>query len=300
MRIVIAGGTGFLGSSLADALAANGAEVTILTRSAGSRAGRHRSVAWTPDGTAGPWADVVNGAAAVINLAGESIAAKRWSAERKRRILDSRVRPTRSLVAAIMGASNPPAVFLSGSAAGYYGPRGDEPLTEAAPPGADFLAQVCIEWEKEAAPAAERTRLVVLRTGIVLAKDGGALPEMLLPFRLGVGGPVGSGRQYWPWIHRDDWISLAVWAVRNAAITGPVNMTAPTPVTNREFATALGRAMHRPSFTPAPGFALRLLFGEMADALLLSGQRVIPDKAQRGGFQFRYRLVDQALSAIFS
>src|SRR5581483_424847 len=193
----------------------------------------------------------------------------------------------------------PPPVFLSGSAVGYYGSRGDELLNEAASPGSDFLARVCVEWEREASAAAERTRVVALRTGLVLAKDGGALREMLLPFRLGIGGPVGSGRQYWPWIHRDDWVALVAWIIANTSVAGAVNMTAPAPVPNREFAAALGRAMHRPSFMPAPAFALQLLFGEMADALLLSGQRAVPDTAERGGFRFRYRLLDQALAAIF-
>ncbi len=299
MRIVIAGGTGFLGSPLADALAAGGADVVVLTRSAGRGAGRHRAVVWNPDGTVGSWADVVNGAAAVVNLAGESIAGARWTAARKQSILDSRIRATRSLVAAMLRAPAPPPVFLSGSAVGYYGSRGDELLNEAASPGSDFLARVCVEWEREASAAAERTRVVALRTGLVLAKDGGALREMLLPFRLGIGGPVGSGRQYWPWIHRDDWVALVAWIIANTSVAGAVNMTAPAPVPNREFAAALGRAMHRPSFMPAPAFALQLLFGEMADALLLSGQRAVPDKAERGGFRFRYRLLDQALAAIF-
>lgn len=299
MRIVIAGGTGFLGSPLADALAAGGADVVVLTRSAGRGAGRHRAVVWNPDGTVGSWADVVNGAAAVVNLAGESIAGARWTAARKQSILDSRIRATRSLVAAMLRAPAPPPVFLSGSAVGYYGSRGDELLNEAASPGSDFLARVCVEWEREASAAAERTRVVALRTGLVLAKDGGALREMLLPFRLGIGGPVGSGRQYWPWIHRDDWVALVAWIIANTSVAGAVNMTAPAPVPNREFAAALGHAMHRPSFMPAPAFALQLLFGEMADALLLSGQRAVPDKAERGGFRFRYRLLDQALAAIF-
>jgi len=235
----------------------------------------------------------------VINLAGESIAGHRWSAAHKQRILDSRVDTTRRLADAIRGAARPPRVFVSGSAVGYYGPHGDEVLTESSGAGADFLARVCVAWESEAARAADRTRVVCIRTGLVLERDGGALPQMLPPFRFGLGGPVGSGRQYWPWIHRDDWIALVRWAIDHERVDGALNATAPAPATNREFAAALGRAMHRPAILPAPAFALRLLLGEMADALLLSGQRAVPDKAQRSGFVFRYPRVDEALNAIF-
>src|SRR5262245_2084056 len=247
--IVIAGASGFLGRPLAEALTADHHEVIVLTRGNGSPGGRARGVTWTPNGDAGAWASVVDGAAAVINLAGESIAAKRWSAAQKEKILDSRVRATRSLVAAIGAAKQPPPIFVSGSAVGFYGPHGDEIITEETPAGTDFLAGVCARWETEAARAESgRTRVVRLRTGLVLERDGGALPEMLLPFKLGAGGPVGSGRQYWPWIHRDDWVGLVRWTIRSSNVTGPVNVTAPAPVTNAQFATALGRAMHRPAF----------------------------------------------------
>ena len=302
MKIVIAGGSGFLGRALTAALIGGGHDVVIL-----SRAGRHgpggraRAVAWSPTGDTGSWASEVNGAGAVINLAGESIAGRRWSAAHKARILDSRVNATRSLVAGIRAAAAPPAVFVSGSAVGYYGPRGDEPVTETDPAGSDFLARVCVQWEEEALRAGvAATRVVLVRTGLVLARDGGALPEMLPPFRFGGGGPVGSGRQYWPWIHRDDWVGLVLWAAANPAVSGAVNATAPNPVTNKDFAASLGRAMHRPSFMPAPAFALRLLLGEMADALLLSGQRALPAVAQRLGFTFTFANVDAALNDIFS
>jgi len=186
------------------------------------------------------------------------------------------------------------------AAVGYYGPLGDEVSTEETRPGSDFLAQVCAAWEAEASRAAtDRTRVVCIRTGLVLEKDGGALPKMLPPFWFGAGGPVGSGRQYWPWIHRDDWIALVKWAIATPAADGAINATAPTPETNRAFAQALGRAMHRPSLMPAPAFALRLLLGEMADALLLSGQRAVPAKAQRLGFTFKYSRLDDALREIF-
>ena len=301
MKIVIAGGTGFLGRPLADALTHDGHDVVILTRSeVGGPAGA-RSVAWNPNGDLGPWVAEIDGAGAVVNLAGESIAAGRWTAARKQRILDSRVKATRSLASAIRGAAAPPPVFVSGSAVGYYGPLGDEVATEETPAGSDFLARVCEQWEGEAGRAAsDRTRVVRIRTGIVLELDGGALPQMLPPFRFGAGGPVGTGRQYWPWIHRDDWIALVRWAIATPAATGALNATAPHPVTNAAFARALGQALHRPAFMPAPAFALRLLLGDMADALLLSGQNAVPAKAARGGFQFRYTGVDEALRTIFA
>ena len=299
MPIVIAGGSGFLGQALASALAQDGLEVVILTRQprALSREGA-RAVAWTPDGSVGPWASTISGAAALINLAGESIAARRWTAPQKQRIRDSRLLATRSLVGAIEQAPTPPAVFISGSATGYYGPLGDGIATEDHPPGTDFLARVAVDWETAAMGAQARTRVVCVRTGLVLARDGGALPKMLLPFRVGAGGPVGSGRQYWPWIHQRDWIDLVRFAIRHAAVTGPLNATAPAPVTNAEFARALGRALRRPAWLPAPAFALKLLLGEMAEALLLSGQRAIPAKAERLGYVFAFRQLDDALRSI--
>jgi uncharacterized protein (TIGR01777 family) len=302
MKIVIAGGSGFLGRPLAAALSADGHEVVTLTRGDGPRRGqtRSRAVLWTPDGRIGPWAAEIDGAGAVVNLAGESIAGRRWSAAQKQRILDSRLHATRSLVAAIKAAGTPPPVLLSGSAVGYYGPHGDEVVTEDTPPGADFLAMVCVQWEAEAMRAASpTTRVACIRTGLALEKDGGALPQMLPPFRFGAGGPVGSGRQYWPWIHRADWIALMQWAIATPGAGGALNGTAPNPVTNAEFARALGRAMHRPAVLPAPGFALRLMLGEMADALLLSGQRAVPARPESLGFTFRYPRVEQALGALF-
>ena len=302
MNIVIAGGTGFLGRPLTAALLRDHHDVTVLTR--GSTPSPHagaRAVTWEPNGELGPWADAIGRADAVVNLAGESIASKRWTAAQKQRILDSRVRATRSLAAAIRAAAAPPPVFISGSAVGYYGPLGDEVAAEDHAAGSGFLAHVCEQWEQEAMRAAsDRTRVTCIRTGIVLEQDGGALPQMLPPFRFGVGGPIGSGRQYCPWIHRDDWVALVQWALVTPAAAGPLNGTAPHPVTSAEFARALGRAMHRPAFMPAPGFALRLMLGEMADALLLSGQNAVPAKATRGGFQFTFTNVDDALRAIFA
>jgi uncharacterized protein (TIGR01777 family) len=302
MKIVIAGGTGFLGRPLAERFVAEGHDVVILTRRAASQVSA-RAVVWSPAddvGNHGAWAGEIDGAHAVINLAGESIAGKRWSPSRKKQILDSRIDATRSLTAAIARASRPPSVFASGSAVGYYGPLGDESAVETTPAGSDFLAQVCQQWEAEASRAASpRTRVVCIRTGLVLERDGGALQQMLPPFKFGVGGPVGSGRQYWSWIHRADWIDLVRWTIETEAVSGPVNATAPEPVTSTDFARGLGWVLRRPSFMPAPAFALRLMLGEMADALLLSGQRVMPAKARALGFSFKYPRLDDALGAIF-
>lgn len=301
MRIVIAGGSGFLGTALTHALATSNHDVTILTRQAApSGAPRRTFVTWVPDGTAGSWAATLDGADAVINLAGESIAARRWSAAQKRRIRESRLLATQSLTAAIRRSSRPAGVFVSGSAVGYYGDRGDETLTEASPPGRDFLADVARAWEEEAAKVADITRVVLIRTGIVLDREGGALQKMLPPFRMFVGGPLGSGRQYMPWIHKADWVRMVVWALSHEGARGPVNATGPLPVTNAEFSRALGRALHRPSVMPAPSFALRLALGEMADALLLSSQRVLPVRATDLGFSFTYGTIDDALARVLS
>jgi len=300
MKIVIAGGTGFLGQPLAAALAQHGHTPVLLSRRRDRISNDIRVVSWAPDGATGPWASEIDGAGAVINLAGESIAGHRWTAAHKRRVLDSRVLATGSLVAAMAHAVSPPPVFVSGSGSGYYGPLDDRIATEETAPGDDFLASVCVRWEAEAMRAAGvRTRVVCVRTGLVLERDGGALPRMLPPFWFGLGGPVGSGRQYWPWIHRQDWIDLVRFAIDTPGVSGPLNATAPHPVPNKAFAQALGRAMHRPSFMPAPGFALKLLLGEMAEALLLSGQRAVPAKAERLGYKFTYSHLDEALAAIF-
>jgi uncharacterized protein (TIGR01777 family) len=305
MKVVIAGGTGFLGRPLAEALLQDGHDVAILTRNRQSEqprpgTARARFVTWTPDGDAGTWQAEVDGAGAVVNLAGESIAARRWTPSQKRRIVQSRVLATRSLRRAMSLASTPPAVFVSGSAVGYYGPRADGIATEDAAAGSDFLAGVCRQWEAEAAADLPRdTRLACIRTGLVLERDGGALPKMLRPFWFGVGGPVGSGRQYWPWIHREDWIELVRWVIRTPAASGPFNASAPNPVPNARFAQALGRALHRPALLSTPGFGLKLLLGEMAEGLLLSGQRAVPAKAERLGFRFRFQHLEEALRALF-
>jgi uncharacterized protein (TIGR01777 family) len=308
MKIVIAGGSGFLGSPLAEMYAEEGHEVRVLSRSLMAGDMRHdpgtgvpgiTRVGWTADGKPGPWAAALEGADALVNLAGESIAGKRWTPQRKAALRDSRVLATRSLVAALSSAMQPPAVFVSGSAVGYYGPSGAEPRTEASPAGSDFLATLCDEWEREARAAARPgVRVVLLRTGIVLERSGGALPEMMRPFRFFAGGPIGSGRQYISWIHRLDWIEMVRWLVQEPRVEGPVNATAPHPVTNRELSRALGRALHRPSLVPAPAFALKLVLGEMAQSIL-TGQRVLPAVAQQHGYHFRYPEIEQAFRGIF-
>src|SRR5688572_1789386 len=282
MQIVIAGGTGFLGTRLGAALRGDGHTVAALTR----QPRRDGDVAWAPDRGEAPL-DLIAGCDAVVNLAGESIAGARWTRARKTAIRASRVTATRVLADAIVRAARPP-TFVSSSAIGIYGSRGDDPLTEDSPTGSDFLAAVCREWEDEARAAAARTRLVLLRTGLVLSRSGGALPQLALPFRLLIGGPVGSGRQYVSWIHVDDWVAMVRWAIATAAVSGPLNVTAPNPVTNGEMARALGKVLRRPAAVRAPAFAVRLGLGEMGDALILSGQRVMPARARTLGFEFTH------------
>lgn len=308
MKLVIAGGTGFLGNALAWTWAEEGHDVRVLTRSLPPGQARHESgtgkpgitrVGWSPDGQPGPIAGDLEGAAAVINLAGESIAGARWSAARKQLLRNSRIAPTRSLASAIAAAAAPPAVFVSGSGIGYYGDRGSEALSENAAAGDDFLARLCVDWEREAQQAARPgVRIVTLRSGIVLEKSGGALPQMARPFRFFAGGPLGSGRQYIPWIHRHDWVEMVRWIVDTPAVSGAVNVSAPHPVTNAEFSRALGRALHRPSLLPAPRFALKIALGELADALLAS-QRALPGVALAHGYHFRYPEIDIAFRGIY-
>jgi uncharacterized protein (TIGR01777 family) len=295
--VVIAGASGFLGGALRRSLVADGHQVVSLSR--GVTPADPNTVRWTPDGTAsGDWAKSIDGATAVVNLAGEGIADRRWSEGRKHAIVDSRVRATRSLVAAIAQATSPPTVFLSASGVGYYGPHGDDIVTEATRPGTDFLARLCREWEREAEHAASITRVALCRTSMALHPEGGALGKMLLPFRMGVGGPIGSGRQWTPWIHRDDWVALARWILTMPAAHGAFNAAAPEPVPNADFTRALGRALRRPAIVPMPAVALRVMFGEMAE-MLLTGQRAIPARAVEMGFTFRFRKLEEALDDLF-
>jgi uncharacterized protein (TIGR01777 family) len=295
MRVIVTGGTGFIGSRLCGDLVARGHEVVLFTRDASrSRDEIHprvRIVSWAPGAA---WESWVDGAGAIVNLAGESIA-QRWTEAAKRRIVTSRVDAASRLSAAIGKAAVKPSVLVNAAAVGYYGPHGDEILDEDSPPGNDFLATACVAWEEAAGKAeAQGVRVARIRTGVVLGEGGGALEKMLPPFKAFAGGPIGSGSQWMSWIHRDDLVSLFVFALQNPAAKGPINGTAPNPVTMKEFARALGRALHRPSLIPVPAAAARLLLGEMA-TVVLDGQRVVPRKAQTLGFTFRFPEVEAAL-----
>ena len=287
MRVLVTGGTGLVGRPACDALRAAGHAVTIVSREPGRVPAR--AIGWDGLRTAIPETD------AIVNLAGESIASGRWTAARKAAIRSSRVEATRALVDAAAAASPRPKVLVNASGVGYYGAHGDEPLDETAAAGTDFLARLCVEWEAEARRAeALGVRVVVVRLGVVLAPDDGALSAMLLPFRAGLGGPIGGGRQWISWVHRDDVVGLLREAVGNTEYAGPVNATSPNPVTNRDFARALGRALHRPTVLPVPGIGLRLLMGEMA-TMLLTGQRVLPKVAERLGYAWQQPELPEAL-----
>jgi uncharacterized protein len=288
VRVLVTGGTGFVGTALCHALRGAGHTVTVASRNPSTVEG---AVGW--DGAAAAVAE----SDAIVNLAGEPIAGGRWTAAQKRRIRDSRLEATRALVAAVATSARRPSVLVSASAVGWYGPRGDEPLDEDAPSGQGFLAEVCQAWEREAVAAeALGLRVVRLRLGIVLGPDGGALARMLPPFRAFIGGPIGSGSQWMSWIHRDDVTGIVVDALADDRYRGAVNATAPQPVTNRDFATALGRTLARPSAIRTPAFALRLALGEMAD-MLVTGQRVLPRVADRLGYHWRYPELGAALRA---
>ncbi|MDP6438963.1 MAG: TIGR01777 family oxidoreductase [Candidatus Brocadiia bacterium] len=301
MRAFITGGTGLIGRRLVGELLARGDSVAVLTRDAGAaREALPVAVELVEgDPTApGPWQQAVSDADAVVNLAGEPIFARRWSAAQKRRILTSRVQATRSVVDAMANLAPGPRTLINASGVGYYGPRGDEELDEDSPAGSDFLAQVGREWEAAAAAATKAgIRVVLLRTGVVLAPEGGALKQMALPFRLHVGGPVGSGRQWVSWVHIEDLVGVILFALDNESIQGPVNGTAPRPVTNREFAMTLGRVLGRKSWLPVPRIALRVAIGQVAD-LAARGQRAFPRKAVEAGYRFRYVRLSDALEQI--
>jgi uncharacterized protein (TIGR01777 family) len=276
MNVAITGASGFVGRALSERLLASGHSVTPISL------------------RTQPPAEVFAGCQAVVNLAGEPVA-QRWTAAARERIASSRVQGTRSLVAALR--EHPPEVLVSASAVGYYGSRGDDILTEDSPPASDFLGQLAVGWEQEA-HAAEQfgVRVVTPRIGVVLGRGGGALAQMLPPFRLGLGGRLGTGKQWMSWIALDDLVSLIEFAIEDAALRGPVNAVAPNPVTNAVLTRELGAALHRPAILPVPAFALKILFGEMSE-ILQGGQRVIPQAALRAGFQFRYAELSQALRA---
>ncbi len=302
MRIGITGATGLIGGALASELAGRGHDVVALTRRAGAPGGLPAGVGsaqWNPDGDGADagLVGVLEELDALVHLAGEPVG-KRWTAARKRAIRTSRIGGTKTLVKALGAARTPPTRLLAASAVGYYGPCGNEELDEEAPPGTDFLGAVCTEWEDAAAGARQAgIETVAMRIGVVLSPRGGALATMLPPFRMGVGGRVGSGRQWMPWIHLADVAAAMVHLLDvPAGSLDPVyNLTAPNPVTNADFTSALGKALRRPTIFPVPGFGMRLAFGEMAGALLLSGQRVVPRRLLASGFEFRHPDIGPAL-----
>lgn len=297
MNVTVTGATGLIGGRLIAELRARGDQVTLLSRSAAKAreavGAGWNVVEWDPNAGPAP-REALDGCDGVVHLAGEPVA-QRWNDRSKERILSSREVGTRNLVAGIARADPKPKVLVSSSAVGYYGPHGDEELTEDTPPGRDFLAGVCTVWEREADRAADRgLRVVKVRTGVVLDQNGGALKTMLPPFKLGVGGPVAGGRQYTPWIHVDDVVGIYLRAIDDADWTGAVNATAPTPVTNKAFSKALGKVLGRPAFAPVPALAIQALYGEMAE-IVTKGQRVIPRRTQALGYSFRHPELGEAL-----
>ncbi|HEX4953719.1 MAG TPA: TIGR01777 family oxidoreductase [Thermoanaerobaculia bacterium] len=298
MRVLITGGSGLIGRALAASLAADGHEVVVLSRRPEGVHGLPpgaRAEGWEPE-RAGPWADLLDGAV-VVHLAGDNLAEGRWTAEKKRRIRDSRVLSGQALARAIEAGPARPEAFLQSSAVGYYGfDRGEEEVAESAAPGDDFLGRVCVEWEASTAGLdALGIRRPILRTGLVLSGAGGALPQMALPFRLFVGGPVGRGSQVLPWIHEIDEVRAIRFLIDHPTASGPFNLTAPSPVPFRAMARALGRSLRRPSLLPVPAFALRLLLGEKAE-LVLGGQRAVPKRLLELGFSFRFPELEPALA----
>lgn len=291
------GSTGLVGRALAGALIARGDAVVAVSRSGRSGIDGAADVRWDPAEGPPPQA-ALDGVDAVVNLAGASIGGKRWTAGRKREIRESRTLTTRLLVD-VLRAGGSPRVLVNGSAVGYYGPT-DETVDETSPPGADFLAHTCVAWEREADRAEEHgVRVVRVRTGVVLARDGGALPQMALPVRLFVGGPIGGGRQWIPWIHLDDEIGLLMLALDDDGLRGPMNGTAPEPARQRDLVAALGRALRRPTIVPTPAFALRIAMGEMA-TLALDGQRAVPAVALAADYTFRHIDVEDAVAAVYA
>lgn len=294
-RVILTGATGLIGSRLFAALRERGYEVVVFSRSpeAARRKlpGAAEYVAWTP-AESGPWAAALDGAYGVIHLAGAPISqgliGVRWTEEYKAEIVNSRLVGTRGIVRAIAAAARRPAVLVSASGVGYYGPRDDTPLDEYAPAGDDFQGRLCVAWEREAAQAEELgVRVVRVRTGIVLDPGAGALGQLLLPFRLRTGGPIMPGSQYYSWIHPDDQVAIIMLVLEDERLRGPLNATAPSPETNHDFCATLGSVLGSPSWLPVPEFSLRLVLGEMAD-LVTKGQRVLPRRVQEHGYQFKF------------
>lgn len=307
MKIVVTGATGFVGRPLCQKLLSEGYLVTALSRDAvrvkQAFGDKVTAATWGKSGDTEGLSALEN-ADAVIHLAGESVAGERWTPEFKRKIRDSRIETSRQLVDTLAKLSRRPSVLVSASAVGFYGNRGDETITEKSSPGTGFLPDVCKEWEAEVNRAKTfGVRVATMRIGVVLGR-GGALEKMLYPLpvhispsKLGLGGQLGNGKQWMPWIHIDDTVGLFTWAMQNAQVAGAVNATAPEPVRNAEFARALGRLFHRPAVFPVPAFALRLMLGEFADTVL-NGQKVLPEVAENQGYVFRYRTLDTALQSL--
>jgi uncharacterized protein len=295
MNVVVAGGSGFLGEPLVQHLLSRRDDVAVLTRNPSNvRVGR--PLQW--DGKSqGAWSDEAARADVIVNLAGENIGDGRWTGERKKRLIGSRLNATGALVEAMRRDPSRARIVINASAVGYYGDRGDELLDESSRRGAGFLAELVERWEAAAREADSLSRLVLLRFGVVLDRDGGALKKMLLPFRLGLGGPVASGDQWMSWIDRGDAVRMIVWAIDHELVRGVYNATSPQPVRNRDFTRSLGRALRRPAFMPVPAFALRIAFGEMAEEVLIGGQRVVPRRAEAEGFTFGRSELDEALAS---
>ena len=296
MKILISGSTGMVGLALYMKLHRQQIELTRLVRSVSKASGN--DIAW--DGQSVP-SDTsrFEGFDAVIHLAGESIAADRWTEAKKKRIRDSRVTPTENLSKLLASLKNPPKTFVVASAIGYYGNRGVDVLDETSAAGTGFLPDVCKDWEAATKPASDKgIRTVNLRSGIILSADGGALKKMLCPFKLGIGGKLGSGTQYMSWVALDDVLGAIETAVANSTLSGPVNVVSPNPVTNIEFTSTLGAVLNRPTLLPVPEFGARLVFGEMADALLLASTRVVPKKLQTAGYAFQQPKIEDALRSL--
>ncbi len=294
-RVVVTGATGRIGRRLVETLKERGDDVSVLTRNP-ERATELLGVeayAWEPKEGGAP-AEALAGRDAVVHLAGEDVG-QRWNEDAKTEIAASREKGTRNLITGIFAAEPRPPALIGASASGYYGPRGDEEVDETGAPGTDWLAQVCVRWEQQTDAAKLGLRVVKVRTGIVLDAKGGALAKMLPPFKAGAGGPIGSGKQYMPWIHLDDLVGIYVAAIDNNAFAGPVNASAPSPVTNKAFAKALGKALHRPAVAPVPGFVIKGMYGAMSQ-IVLTGVRMVPGRVAELGYEFQHPDLDEALA----
>ncbi len=301
MKLVITGATGFIGAALVDYLVSHGHNLVLLVRKIPSKSFlANVSISLWDGRTVSDWCRHIDEAETIINLAGEPIGHKRWNESQKKEIVGSRINATRAIVEAVNAADRRPRLLINASAIGFYGDRGDSLIDESAAAGKGFLAETCVKWEKEAlAASSANTRVVLMRTGVVLDKDGGALARMAAPFKLFAGGPPGSGKQWVSWIHRQDVIRAIDFIIANPKLTGPVNITAPEPVTMRQLSAYLGEAMGRPSWVTVPEFVIKGMLGEMSE-LVLSSQRILPKKLMEAGFSFTYTKVNDALRAIFT